>query len=151
MTKNELKMHECYVMWKGMWPKVKYSDLAEHFGVSLPAIYGWVKKPITIDGVKYDNFESALNAERKQVRDAYEKEINEQISEAYKLAEVWSNEILKKAIIQVRNEEYKPSLDEIKLAISVHKDLYGGNTEDSDIIGDAAKKIQFNLVVKDNQ
>ena len=139
---------DAYTMYKSMWPRPDVSAIAKAFSVKPVTVYTWIKKPIQINNVKYPNWKAAIAGETKELRDAYENEINEQIKEGYKLSECWANEVMKKALIKVKDPEYVPTLDEIKLAILIHEKQKGNLSIDSGEIDAANQKLNFNITFR---
>lgn len=117
---SSLRIAEFYMEWKKAGLKRKLSkELANKAGVSLQTLYKWYHKPITINGIKYENWEEAYQAETREIRENFRKEIDAQLEEDYRLSDILANEILMKYIIKVKDEDYKPSLDELKLAVGI--------------------------------
>ncbi len=111
---GNLKMFDAYTRWKAQGLKRSLSqELADAFGVNRSTIYNWSKKPITIDGVKYGNWEDAYAAETREVRKNYELEINNKIADGYKLLDVIADEVMMKYLLRVKEVNYKPTLDEL--------------------------------------
>lgn len=145
---SDIKMVEVYNMYKSMWPRPDVPAIANSFNVSPVTVYKWIKKPVTINNIKYANFKDAIAGETREIREAYENEINEQIKESYKLSEIWANEIMKKAIIRVKDPEYVPSLDEIKLAILIHEKQKGNITIENGDVDTTNQKVNFNITFR---
>lgn len=108
------KMYDAYVRWKEKGLKRSLNqELADLFGVHRSTIYNWSKKPITIDGVKYSNWEEAYEAETREARKNYELEINNKLADGYKLLDVIADEVMMKYLLKVKEKDYKPTLDEL--------------------------------------
>ena len=111
---GNLKMFDAYTRWKAQGLKRSLNqELADAFGVNRSTIYNWSKKPITIDGVKYSNWEEAYEAETREARKNYEHEINNKIADGYKLLDVIADEVMMKYLLRVKEDDYKPTLDEL--------------------------------------
>lgn len=134
---SQERIREAYLRYKSMGLKRSCNDwLAEAFNVSRQTLYKWSKKPITINGTEYENWEAAYNAETLESRKNYESEIENQLKDGWKLLDVIQNEMLMRYAVLVKQDDYKPTLEEIekitKLSELVHNRVDGVNGTKSD-------------------
>ena len=144
---SQLKMLTAYTKWKSLGLKRSLSeDLANEFGVNRSTLYNWSKKPITINNQTYDNWEAAYAEETKEARENYEAEINNKLADGYRLLDVIADEVMMKYLLKVKDETYKPTLDElIKISELVDRrnERIAAITNDNNNNSD--KKVNFSI------
>lgn len=139
------RVASAYLEWKALGLRRKITqDLADRCGVAISTLYLWKNKPVTVNGKTYQNWDDAYDSETKELRANFEHEINDQLKEQYKLADIWATEVMMKAIVMVKKDDYEPTIEEIKTAIQVLEKQCEGIV-DPKVKDDTIKQIAFNI------
>lgn len=134
-----------YVKWKMLaLNHSSMGELANEFNVSRRTMYNWAKMPITIEGVRYNNWAEALEGETREEREKIEKELDSLYSDRYKLSDIFATKVLMAAVLKASKKDYKPTIDEIKMALSI-QEKNKDRDNDTDEKSDANKSMTFNI------